>query len=165
MELDRRNRNNNMNGPSALAISSISGRGSVRMSRLRHRGPNHTMTTIWTWLDWQFSVLWPIDEPVPEHKLNISLSVHVRMCTTKSNGLNWGISWHIRGTSITTRSRYKSRHRVSRKSLAPTSVSACSRYEEANLILFVNIISIILSDPDKRPNPVPEHALDAIKVR
>jgi hypothetical protein len=42
MELDRRNMNHNMNGLTALAILSVSGRGSVRISRPRHRDPNHT---------------------------------------------------------------------------------------------------------------------------
>jgi hypothetical protein len=52
---------------------------------------------------------------------------------------------------------------VSIKSPAAIPVSTCSGHEEANLIWFANIPSIILSDPGKTPDPVPEHALDVVK--
>jgi hypothetical protein len=32
-----------------------------------------------------------------------------------------------------------------------------------NLVLFANILSIILSEPDKTLDPVPGHALDVVK--
>jgi hypothetical protein len=45
----------------------------------------------------------------------------------------------------------------------PSPISTCNRHEEPNLVLFANIFSIILSDPDKTPDPVLEHALDVLK--
>jgi hypothetical protein len=64
--------------------------------------------------------------------------------------------------------RFKNRiaeptYRVSRKSPAPIPFSTCSRHEEADLVVFTNILSIILSDSAKTPSPVPEHALDVVK--
>jgi hypothetical protein len=47
----------------------------------------------------------------------------------------------------------------------PIPISTYSRYEEANLVLFANILSIILRDPEQIPDPVPEHALDVAKNR
>jgi hypothetical protein len=38
-----------------------------------------------------------------------------------------------------------------------------SRHEETNLVLFTDILSISLSDPSKKPDPVPEHTLDVVK--
>jgi hypothetical protein len=52
---------------------------------------------------------------------------------------------------------------VSRKSPAFIPFSTCSPREEMNLVLFANILSIILSDSGKRPDPVPEHALNVVK--
>jgi hypothetical protein len=46
---------------------------------------------------------------------------------------------------------------------APISLSTCCRHEEVNLVLFVNILSIILSDPGKTPGPVPGYALDVVR--
>jgi hypothetical protein len=45
----------------------------------------------------------------------------------------------------------------------PIPISTCSRHEEANLVLFSNIVSIIIGDPGKTPDPVPERALDVVK--
>jgi hypothetical protein len=45
----------------------------------------------------------------------------------------------------------------------PIPVSTCSQHEESNLVLFADILSIILSDPDNTPDPVPEHALNLVK--
>jgi hypothetical protein len=45
----------------------------------------------------------------------------------------------------------------------PIPISTCSRLEEATLALSANIPSIILSDPVKTPDPVPEHTLDIAK--
>jgi hypothetical protein len=45
----------------------------------------------------------------------------------------------------------------------PIPISICGRHEEADLVSFANILSIILSDPVRTPNPVPEHALDVAK--
>jgi hypothetical protein len=45
--------------------------------------------------------------------------------------------------------------------LIPSSI--CSRHEEANLVSFVNMLSIILSNLDDTPDPVPEYALDVVK--
>jgi hypothetical protein len=45
----------------------------------------------------------------------------------------------------------------------PSQTSTYSRHEEVNLVLFTNILSIILFDPGKTPDPVPEHALDIVK--
>jgi hypothetical protein len=33
----------------------------------------------------------------------------------------------------------------------PIPISTCSPYEEVNLVLFANILSIIFSDPGKKP--------------
>jgi hypothetical protein len=52
---------------------------------------------------------------------------------------------------------------VFRKSSAPIPISTGSRYEEANLISFAKILSIILSDPGKTLDPAPERALDVVK--
>jgi hypothetical protein len=46
----------------------------------------------------------------------------------------------------------------------PIPISTCSRYDEANLISFVNRLSIILSDLGKTPDLVPEDALDVVKT-
>jgi hypothetical protein len=54
---------------------------------------------------------------------------------------------------------------MSRNAPVPIPISTCSRHEEANLVLFANILSIILSQPGKMPDPVPEHALESSKVR
>jgi hypothetical protein len=61
------------------------------------------------------------------------------------------------------RPEYYRLYRVSRKSPAPIPISTCTRHEEMNLALFANILSSILSDPGKTPDPVPEHALDVVK--
>jgi hypothetical protein len=45
----------------------------------------------------------------------------------------------------------------------PIPISTYNRYEEANLVWIANILSIILSDPGKRRDPVPEHTLDVVK--
>jgi hypothetical protein len=54
-------------------------------------------------------------------------------------------------------------HREFRKSPALISISTCSRHEEVNLVSFANILSTILSAPDKTPDPVREQALDVAK--
>jgi hypothetical protein len=54
-------------------------------------------------------------------------------------------------------------YRVARKCPAPVPISRCSQHEEANLVSFANILSIILSDPGRTPDPFPEHALDVVK--
>jgi hypothetical protein len=41
-------------------------------------------------------------------------------------------------------------------------LSTCNLREEANLILFANTFSIILSDPSMTPDPVPELSLDIV---
>jgi hypothetical protein len=46
---------------------------------------------------------------------------------------------------------------------SPIPISTCNEYEEANLVFFANILSIILSDPGKMPEPVPKHALGVVK--
>jgi hypothetical protein len=45
----------------------------------------------------------------------------------------------------------------------PIPISTRSRHEEANLVLFTNLLSFILNDPGKTPDPVPEHPLDVVK--
>jgi hypothetical protein len=45
----------------------------------------------------------------------------------------------------------------------PIPISACSRHEEANLVLSAKTLYIILSDLSKTPDPVSEHALDVAK--
>jgi hypothetical protein len=45
---------------------------------------------------------------MPEQRLDIHLSMPVRIYTVKSNEANWRIRWHMRGARIMTRSRHKS---------------------------------------------------------
>jgi hypothetical protein len=45
----------------------------------------------------------------------------------------------------------------------PIPISTCNRHKEANFALSVHLLSIILSDPGKTPDPVLEHDLDVVK--
>jgi hypothetical protein len=47
----------------------------------------------------------------------------------------------------------------------PIPISTCSRREEVNFVLFANILSIILSDPRKTPDPARNTPRTSAKVR
>jgi hypothetical protein len=45
----------------------------------------------------------------------------------------------------------------------PIQISTSNRHDEANLVSFATVLSIILSDPGEMLDSVPKHALDVVK--